>query len=154
MQRMAPGGPQHMQDPNFSRGNIPYHGHPGNQHNDFNAPEHFAPHDQVAPGYNHAPHVQVMIRDANTPITRYITPSMVSIIVKRVLSVAVLIFNEILNWLKYFDWIGTIDLPAMFGYIGKKGKQMSSFAVQTLRFYRRFKAFYVELPPCMRYSRL
>ncbi|XP_052818942.1 uncharacterized protein LOC128244873 [Mya arenaria] len=138
MQQMSPGGPPHMQDPGLSQGHIPHHGHPYYQPNDFNAPGHFpsqsnvshgysvpgqyAPHDQVAPGYNHAPHTQVIIRDANTPIIRYITPSIESIIAKRVLTVAVLIFNETLNWLQYCDWIGTINLPPVFGHIGKKSK--------------------------------
>ncbi|WAR13588.1 hypothetical protein MAR_027768, partial [Mya arenaria] len=52
----------------------------------------------------------------------YITPSIESIIAKRVLTVAVLIFNETLNWLQYCDWIGTINLPPVFGHIGKKSK--------------------------------
>ncbi|XP_052818832.1 uncharacterized protein LOC128244792 isoform X1 [Mya arenaria] len=132
------GSPPHMQDPGLSQGHSQHHGHPYNQPNRSNAPGHFDPqsnmshehgvqdqyaqHDQVAPGYNHAPHAQVMIRDANTPIIRYITPSMRSIIAKRVLSVFVLIFNETLNWLQYCDWKGTIDLPPVFGQIGKKSK--------------------------------
>ncbi|XP_052786490.1 uncharacterized protein LOC128221883 isoform X2 [Mya arenaria] len=138
MQQMPPGGPPQMQDHSLSQGHSRHHGHPYYKPNGSNAPGHFDPqsnvshghgvqdqyaqHDQVAPGYNHAPHAQVIIRDANTPSKRYITPSIASIIAKRVLTIAVLIFNETLNWLQYCDWKGTIDLPSVFGQIGKKGK--------------------------------
>ncbi|XP_052818507.1 uncharacterized protein LOC128244551 [Mya arenaria] len=94
----------------------------GNIYHGQGEPGHLAPPGRMPVGHSHAPDNQEIKRDANTPHPGYIVPSMVFIIVKRILSVAVLILNESLNWFKYFDWMGTFDLPAMFGYFGRKGK--------------------------------
>ncbi|XP_052818508.1 uncharacterized protein LOC128244552 [Mya arenaria] len=104
------------------QGNVPHvYDESGNVYHGQSVPGQLVPQGPMAPGYNHAPHIQGVMKDEESQYDGYM-PSMVSIIIRRLVTVAVLIFNETLNWLKYFDWMGTVDLPAMFGYFGKKGK--------------------------------
>ncbi|XP_052818815.1 uncharacterized protein LOC128244776 [Mya arenaria] len=119
------GEPRHF----VPQGNVPNgHGHTGgfapHGHDiaGHYAPQGYGPPGRFAPNGNFN---QGQYTAGHSAQQGHILPSMIFIVVKRILSVAVLIFNETVSWLKYFEWMGMIDLPDIIEKLGKSRQKLT-----------------------------